>query len=108
MVKNVKDAAESGEGNARDPNILRKKDLVEHLTTHASLNGKQARAAIEATLAFLSEGLRAEKSIILPPLGKMSTRRVKIGTPDEKTVVRLNLTKERENTGHEALAEDAE
>jgi len=106
-------AAKRKQDRDLDPNLLRKRDLIDHITGTTDLNGKQARAAIEATFDFLTAGLKAEKTIHLPPFGKFSMRTAKAGTPQERLVPRLVLAREGSGGGggkgksaKQAIAED--
>lgn len=81
------------DGQERDAseNVVRKKELFDHVANTTSLNKKAAREAVEATLAFLWQALSAEKQVIIPPLGKITSKRVKVGTDKEKLIHKLSL-----------------
>ncbi|MCA8867450.1 MAG: HU family DNA-binding protein [Rhodobacteraceae bacterium] len=80
----------------KDPNVLRKRDLVEHLAEVTSLNKNQARQATDALLGHIRQALIEEKKVLAMPLGRLTSRRAKAGTADEKMVYRLALGKEDE------------
>ncbi|MBZ0129971.1 MAG: hypothetical protein K8F59_12745 [Rhodobacteraceae bacterium] len=78
-----------------DTDIVRKKDIVEHLTATTSLDGKQSRLAANAMLSYLRQSLDAGVRMDLAPLGRINRRVQKAGTPDEKVVYRLIPAKDR-------------
>ena len=77
--------------NQSNDNAIRKKDLFLYVAENTSLNKKDAREAVEATLSFLRQEIADEKEVIVPPLGKITSKRVKVGTPEEKVVYKLKL-----------------
>ncbi|MCB1367394.1 MAG: HU family DNA-binding protein [Rhodobacteraceae bacterium] len=89
MVAEPKPTAKS------DADIVRKKDIVDHLTAMTSLDGKQSRLAVNAMLTFLRQSLDAGKRIDMTPLGRINRRVQKAGTPEEKVVYRLIPAKDK-------------
>ncbi|GEM_PF-5661141 len=76
---------------AVNENIVRKKDLFSHVATVTGQKKMHVRTIVEATLEFLNQSLQDEKDVIVPPLGKITSKRTKVGTEKEKLVYQLNL-----------------
>ena len=82
--------------DARNLNVLNKRALAAEVATATGLNANQSKAAVEAVLRALFAALKAEKKVVLPPLGKIVPKRQQAGTEKEKMVYRLVLA-EAEN-----------
>ncbi len=92
-------------------NMVKKKEIYDHVTVATGLRKREVREAIDATLAFMFETLTAGKDVHCPPLGKI--RVVSKGEGDNaKVLYRLNLQKpgkgKLEAAANEDAAEDTE
>jgi nucleoid DNA-binding protein len=91
--------------------IIRKKDLYDHVVVSTGLRKREAREAIDSVLEFMHQCLSEGKEVQCPPLGKLRVIVQKAGTPDEKMTYKLNLRKSSspsensEEDAKEALAE---
>lgn len=91
--------------------MIKKKEIVTHVAEVTSLKKYQAREALEATLAFMHERLSDGEEVQVPPLGKLRVILQNEGTPREKTVYRLILSKPKDGDDEtvpepETVAED--
>lgn len=83
-------------------NMVRKKEIYDHVTVATGLRKREVREAIDATLAFMFETLSAGKDVHCPPLGKI--RVISRGEGENaRTMYRLNIQK----PGKGKLAEEA-
>lgn len=89
MAADAKEVAKPAE------DIIRKKNIVDHLTANTPLDGKQARQAVNEMLTYLRQSLDAGHRIDMAPLGRISRRVQKAGTPEEKVVYRLRPTRDK-------------
>lgn len=71
--------------------ILKKKDFVDRATDRSGLRKADAKAAIDATLAVLTEALAQGEELILPPLGKLKVAREKDHPRGKILMLRLQL-----------------
>ncbi len=92
-------------------NMVKKKDIYDHVTIATGLRKREVREAIDATFAFMFETLSAGKDVHCPPLGKI--RVISKGEGDNaKVMYRLNIRKagkaKSEDAPDENAADDAE
>ena len=78
--------------------MIKKKEIVEHVAQTTELNKRQAREALEASLAFLHSTLESGEEVQIPPLGKIRVVVQNDGTSRQKTVYRLILQKPKDQT----------
>jgi nucleoid DNA-binding protein len=73
-------------------NMVKKKEIYDHVTVATGLRKREVREAIDATLAFMFETLSAGKDVHCPPLGKI--RVISKGEGENaKVMYRLNIQK---------------
>ena len=75
--------------------MIKKKDIVEHISQTSELNKRQARIGLETGLQYIHERLSNGEDVQIPPLGKLRVVIKNEGTEREKTIFRLNLQKPR-------------
>lgn len=86
--------------------MIKKKEIVEHVAQSTELNKRQAREALEASLAFLHERLSNGEEVQIPPLGKVRVVVQNDGTSRQKTVYRLILQKPKNDVEVEPATEE--
>lgn len=65
-------AVEMAEDKPEQPaNLIKKKELYDHVTVATGLRKREVREAIDATLAYMHECLSEGKDVQCPPLGKL-------------------------------------
>jgi len=75
-----------------NPNLIKKKDIYDHVTVATGLRKREVREAIDATFAYLFECLSDGKDVQCPPMGKI--RAINKGDEDDvKMIYKLNLQK---------------
>ncbi|MCP5086246.1 MAG: hypothetical protein GY952_05515 [Rhodobacteraceae bacterium] len=81
------------EGDSGPPaNLVKKKEIYDHVTIATGLRRREVREAVDATFAFLFECLSDGKDAQCPPLGKL--RSITKGEGDDaKTIYKLMLQK---------------
>ena len=79
-------AAKSGIGGQSDAPEVTKKEMVDRMVAQSGMKKGDARRALEATMAAMSDALREGNNLSLAPLGKMKISRTK-DTPNGKLVV---------------------
>jgi hypothetical protein len=73
---------------------IKKKQFLERAVANSGVKKKDAKPAIEAALALISEYLIAGEELNLPPLGKLKVNRIK-DLPNAKVlVVKLRIPNE--------------
>ncbi len=70
---------------------LRKKDFVDRAAEKSGVRKSDARSAIDAALAVLSDALAAGDEVILPPLGKLRVMREKDNGKARIVTLRLQI-----------------
>lgn len=91
----------------RLPQVIKKKDIVESVAQTTSLKKYQAREGLEAALGYIHEQLEGGEEVQIPPLGKIRIVTQNEGTPREKIVYRLVLTKPKREADPEAETIDS-
>ncbi len=87
-------------------NMVKKKEIYDHVTIATGLRKREVREAIDATLAFMFETLSAGKDVHCPPLGKI--RVISKGEGDSaKVLYRLNIQKPGKAKLEAALEQNA-
>jgi nucleoid DNA-binding protein len=76
---NVADEA-IGQENIPDPNLIKKKDIYDHVSVSTGLRKRDVREAVDSMLEYLHSNLSNGKTIQVPPLGKIKS--VERGTGD--------------------------
>lgn len=98
----------------RDPNIIRKKELVDHVVVETGLRKREVREAFDSVFSYIHACLSEGKQVECPPLGKIRVNWQKSGTPDAKMNYRVVLrrpgagVKNNSEDVKEALAETPE
>ncbi|PCH95762.1 MAG: hypothetical protein COB84_05725 [Rhodobacteraceae bacterium] len=73
-----------------DPNMIKKKDIYDHVTITTGLRKREVREAVDCLLEYFHECLSDGKNIQAPPLGKI--RAVEQGSGENtKMVYKLKL-----------------
>lgn len=73
-----------------DPNMIKKKDIYDHVTITTGLRKREVREAVDCLLEYFHECLSDGKNIQAPPLGKI--RSVEQGSGENtKMVYKLKL-----------------
>jgi hypothetical protein len=119
----LKPAAARGKGKAKGgtgtvkpvvvkPNrakaLLRKKDFVDQTASRAGIKKADAKSAVDAALAVLSEALAAGNEVVIPPLGKLKVMREKDSGKAKVLILRLQImaeTDEEKTSGKVPLAD---
>ena len=98
----VETEEETPEKPEQPANLIKKKELYDHVTVATGLRKREVREAIDATLAYLHECLSDGKDVQCPPLGKLKVITRGEGE-DAKILYKLALQKQGN-----AKAENAE
>ncbi len=73
-----------------DPNMIKKKDIYDHVTVSTGLRKRDVREAVDSLLEYLNKCLSEGKTVQIPPLGKI--RSIERGTGENtKLHYKLNL-----------------
>jgi len=73
-----------------DPNMIKKKDIYDHVTVSTGLRKRDVREAVDSLLEYLNKCLAEGKTVQIPPLGKI--RSIERGTGENtKLHYKLNL-----------------
>lgn len=76
--------------------MIKKKQIVEHVSSETHLNKRDAREALENALSFIHERLSDGEEVQIPPLGKIKVITQNEGTTRQKIVYRLILSKAKD------------
>ncbi len=80
------------ENNVTDPNLVKKKEIYDHVSVSTGLRKRDVREAVDSMLEYLHSCLSDGKTIQMPPLGKIKA--VERGSGDNiKTHYKLMLKK---------------
>jgi nucleoid DNA-binding protein len=97
-VKTVEDteidveASVDKEAKPVDPNMIKKKDIYDHVSVSTGLRKRDVREAVDSLLEYMHKCLEDGKTIQVPPLGKIKS--VERGSGDNvKTHYKLTLKK---------------
>lgn len=60
-----------GQENVVDPNLIKKKEIYDHVSVSTGLRKRDVREAVDSMLEFLHSCLSDGKTIQMPPLGKI-------------------------------------
>lgn len=78
--------------NAVDPNLIKKKDIYDHVSVSTGLRKRDVREAVDSMLEYLHGCLSDGKTVQMPPLGKIKA--VERGSGENvKTHYKLMLKK---------------
>ncbi|ARO14338.1 hypothetical protein BVG79_00992 [Ketogulonicigenium robustum] len=80
---------ESASDNAK-PDQLRRADLVSLIASDTSVDAATIRTVIDSAMRAISDALHADKSLVLPPLGKLSVKATKQGGNGPVMTLRLS------------------
>ena len=73
-----------------DPNMIKKKDIYDHVTVSTGLCKRDVREAVDSLLEYLNKCLAEGKTVQIPPLGKI--RSIERGSGENtKLHYKLNL-----------------
>ncbi len=72
-----------------DPNMIKKKDIYDHVSVSTGLRKRDVREAVDSLLEYFHKSLSAGKTLQVPPLGKIKP--VERGT-GENAKVHYKLT----------------
>ncbi|MBV1864634.1 MAG: HU family DNA-binding protein [Rhodobacteraceae bacterium] len=73
-------------------NLVKKKDIYDHVTVTTGLRRREVREAVDSTFAYIFDCLNAGYDVQCPPLGKI--RVITKGEGDDlKLIYRLNMQK---------------
>ncbi len=101
----VTDAVDTDETTPEQPsNLIKKKDIYDHVTVTTGLRRREVREAVDATFGYLFECVSAGKDVQMPPLGKIRVITKGEGE-NQKTLYRLNLQKPGKGGGGGGTAE---
>lgn len=56
-----------------NPNMIKKKDVYDHVTVATGLRKREVREAVDATFAYFHKCLAEGKDLQVPPLGKIKS-----------------------------------
>jgi nucleoid DNA-binding protein len=59
--------------NVTDPNLIKKKEIYDHVSVSTGLRKRDVREAVDSMLEFLHSCLSDGKTIQMPPLGKIKS-----------------------------------
>lgn len=85
---------------------MKKKDLIEKVVKRSGVKKKDAKLVVEAMLAVLGEALVEGRELVLQPMGRLKTTRVKESGNGRILICRLRQGGGEGKGGKEALAED--
>lgn len=83
--------------DAVEPQVLRKKELIERVVARSGIKKKDAKPTIEAMLAVLGEALSNGEELNLHPMGKMMVTRVI--EKENATVMVTKVRRQKPNAG---------
>lgn len=85
---------------------MKKKELIEKVVKRSGVKKKDAKQVVEAMLAVLGESLTEGRELVLQPMGRLKTTRVKESGSGRVLICRLRQGGGEGKGGKEALAED--
>lgn len=63
--------ASVAEAKTIDPNMVKKKDIYDHVSVSTGLRKRDVREAVDSLLEFFHKSLSSGKTLQVPPLGKI-------------------------------------
>lgn len=108
VVISISEKAAASDVAAADDNaeprqdVVRKKELFDHVAEVTGQRKKDVREVIEAALAFMRTSLLDEKEVFAAPLGKLKVKRANAGSAKEKMVYRIKLHQPGQKAEEEA------
>jgi DNA-binding protein HU-alpha len=97
----VSSAADSTmEENTVDPNMIKKKDIYDHVSVSTGLRKRDVREAVDSMLEFMHSSLSNGKTVQVPPLGKIKS--VERGSGDNLKVHYKLMLKKTDDTEKKA------
>lgn len=86
------EASTASDENPTDPNLIKKKEIYDHVSVSTGLRKRDVREAVDSLLEYLHSCLEDGKTVQVPPLGKIKP--VERGSGDNiKTHYKLMLKK---------------
>lgn len=85
--------------------LIKKKDIYDHVTVATGLRKREVREAVDATFAYLYDCLNSGKDVQCPPMGKIRVITKGEGA-NSKIIYKLNLQKPKEPNDTEAKGAD--
>lgn len=85
---------------------MKKKDLIDKVVKRSGVKKKDAKQVVEAMLAVLGEALFEGRELVLQPMGRLKTTRVKEAGNGRVLICRLRQGGGEGKGGKEALAEE--
>jgi hypothetical protein len=91
------------------PAPMKKPDLLDQLATRSGLKKRDAKLALDATLALIGEALARGDDLLLPPLGRVRVVKTKdLGAGAQLLTLKLRSGKDAAQSGKTGLATAAE
>ena len=88
------------EENIVDPNMVKKKDIYDHVSVSTGLRKRDVREAVDSMLEFMHSSLLNGKTVQVPPLGKIKS--VERGSGDNLKVHYKLMLKKTDDTEKKA------
>jgi DNA-binding protein HU-alpha len=85
---------------------MKKRDLLEKVVKRSGVKKKDAKLVVEAMLAVLGEAMAEGRELVLQPMGRLKTTRIKETGNGRVLICKLRQGGGGGNDGKEALAED--
>ncbi len=86
------EASKPTENKPVDPNLIKKKEIYDHVSVSTGLRKRDVREAVDSLLEYLHACLEDGKTVQVPPLGKIKP--IERGSGDNaKTLYKLMLKK---------------
>ncbi|WP_110549061.1 MULTISPECIES: HU family DNA-binding protein [Yoonia] len=97
--------ADSSASETAAPMPLKKPDLLDQLATRSGLKKRDAKLALDATLALIGEALARGDDLLLPPLGRVRVVKAKdLGAGAQLLTLKLRSGKDASQSGKTGLA----
>ncbi|MCD1626316.1 HU family DNA-binding protein [Seohaeicola saemankumensis] len=85
---------------------MKKRDLLEKVVKRSGVKKKDAKLVVEAMLAVLGEAVAEGRELILQPMGRLKTTRIKETGNGRVLICKLRQGGGGANADKETLAED--
>jgi DNA-binding protein HU-alpha len=102
IIENVdmSDDEDGSDEKVANPNVVKKKEIYDHVTVSTGLRKRDVREAVDSMLEFMHICLTDGKDMQMPPLGKIKT--IKRGTDDDIKIHHKVILKKIEETEEKA------
>ena len=88
---------------------FKKSELLDQIVARTTLKKRDAKAAIDAALAIISETIARGDDLVLPPLGKIRVVKSKdLGSGAQAVTLKLRTAKDATENASSSLATDDE